>query len=98
MLDSNTHLQNIGCAAWGWREVDIPEYFHWISHHGIRLVEVNAHPGSPKHLLDSCDDESVNKIAAWAESAGVDIICIAARNIAFPKLVRYNKRASANPK
>ena len=80
MLDSNTHLQKLGCAAWGWREVDIPEYFHWIGNQGIRLVEVNAHPGAPKHLLDGGDAESVSKIAAWAKSAEVEIICIAARN------------------
>ncbi len=80
MSNYNINLSNIGCAAWGWREVDIPEYFQWISHQGIRLVEVNAHPGAPKHLLDSGNEESVSQIKTWSQNAGVDIICIAARN------------------
>jgi 3-oxoisoapionate decarboxylase len=80
MKNHNINSPNIACAAWGWREVEIPEYFHWISKQGIRSVEVNAHPQAPKHLLDDGDDESVTKIATWAEEAGVDIICIAGRN------------------
>lgn len=80
MQNSNINLPNIACAAWGWREIEIPEYFHWVAQQGIRLVEVNAHPQAPKHLLDDCDDESVSKIATWAEEAGVKIICIAGRN------------------
>jgi len=79
-MPSNINPSNIACAAWGWREVEIPEYFHWIANQGIRSVEVNAHPQAPLHLLDGGNDESVAKIATWAEEAGVDIICIAARN------------------
>lgn len=52
---NNINSSNIGCAAWGWREVEILEYFQWISNLGISLVEINAHPGAPKHLLhDLC--------------------------------------------
>ena len=80
MLKSNINSLNIGCAAWGWREVEIPEYFHWIANQGIRSVEVNAHPQAPKHLLHDGDDQAVSKIADWAKEAGVDIICIAGRN------------------
>lgn len=79
-MPNNINPQKVGCAAWGWREVEIPEYFYWISSQGIRSVEVNAHPQAPKHFLHDCDDESVSKIATCAEEAGVDIICIAARN------------------
>lgn len=80
MSNSKINLSNIGCAAWGWRELEIPEYFHWVAQQGIRSVEVNAHPQAPKHLLDIGNDESVIKIANWASEAGVEIICIAARN------------------
>jgi sugar phosphate isomerase/epimerase len=79
-MPNSINSSNIACAAWGWREVEIPEYFHWVANQGIRSVEVNAHPQAAKHLLDSANDESVAKIATWAEEAGVDIICIAARN------------------
>nr|MDZ8019815.1 sugar phosphate isomerase/epimerase family protein [Nostoc sp. SerVER01] len=79
-MPNNITPPNIACAAWGWREVEIPEYFRWISNQGIRSVEVNAHPQAPKHLLNDGDDESVSKIATWAQEAGVDIICIAGRN------------------
>ena len=76
----NIKQPNIGCAAWGWREVEIPEYFQWANNHGISLVEINAHPGAPKHLLHDGDEESVAKIAAWAKEAGVEVVCIAGRN------------------
>lgn len=68
------------CASWGWREVELLDYFQWVKNLDIRAVEVNAHPGAPKHLLDSPGEESVSKIAAWAQEAGVDIICVAGRN------------------
>ena len=80
MSNSNINLSNLGCAAWGWREIEIPEYFQWMANQGIRAVEVNAHPRAPKHLLHDGDDEVVSQIATWAQSAGVDIICIAGRN------------------
>lgn len=80
MSNSKINLSNIACAAWGWREVEIPEYFAWVRHQGMRLVEVNAHPQAPKHLLHEGKPESVTKIANWASDAGVEIICIAARN------------------
>lgn len=80
MPNSNIILSNIACAAWGWREMEIPEYFQRVVNQGIRSVEVNAHPQAPKHLLDHGDNESVAKIANWAQEAGVDIICIAGRN------------------
>lgn len=70
MTNSNINPLNIGCAAWGWREVEIPEYFHWISNQGIRSVEVNAHPHAPKHLLNDGDDECQWK-DKLAETAGL---------------------------
>lgn len=80
MANMNINLANIGCAAWGWREIEIPEYFQQVVNQGMHLVEVNAHPQAPKHLLHDGDDEAVSKIADWAQQAGVDIICIAGRN------------------
>lgn len=71
---------NIGCAAWGWRDVEVPDYFRWSHEQGISLVEVNAHPGAPKHLLHEGKEGSRQRIKAWAEAAGVQILCVAARN------------------
>ncbi|MEM9544164.1 MAG: sugar phosphate isomerase/epimerase family protein [Cyanobacteria bacterium P01_E01_bin.42] len=68
------------CAAWGWREVEILDYFQWIKSLDIQAVEVNAHPNAPKHLLDRGGEEAIRNIAAWAEESGVDIICVAGRN------------------
>ncbi|HLO84529.1 MAG TPA: sugar phosphate isomerase/epimerase family protein [Nostocaceae cyanobacterium] len=80
MSNLKTHEPKLACAAWGWRELEIPEYFQWINDLKIDSVEVNIHPQAPKHLLNTCSDESVEKVAELAEEAGVSIHCLAARN------------------
>ncbi|MDF5721034.1 MAG: sugar phosphate isomerase/epimerase [Rhizonema sp. PD37] len=67
-------------AAWGWRELEVPEYFRCVTHLGLKLVEVNAHSETPKHLLNTFSEEAVEKVAHWAEEADVKIVCLAADN------------------
>ena len=80
MKTDQTNSINIGCAAWGWRDVEVPDYFRWSHDHGISLVEVNAHPGAPKHLLHEGKEGARQRIKAWAQAAEVQILCVAARN------------------
>jgi 3-oxoisoapionate decarboxylase len=80
MSDTNNKQQKFACAAWGFRKLEIPEYFRIVANLGIESVEVNVDRRTPKHLLDSCSDEAVNQVAHWADEFGVHVICIAADN------------------
>lgn len=68
------------CAAWGWRELETPDFFHHAVKLGFNAVEVNAHSQTPKHLLDTRSEEAVEKVAFWAENGGVEIACLAAES------------------
>ena len=67
-------------ASWGWREVPLPAYFNWSAAHGLHRVEINGHPLSPGHLLHAEDPAVLPRIRAWAEEAGVQIVCVAGHN------------------
>lgn len=80
MSTTNKKQQKLACAAWGFRELEIPEYFSVAANLGIELVEVNVDRRTPKHLLDSCSNEAVDRVAHWADEFGVRVICVAADN------------------
>ncbi len=80
MSNTNNKQHKFACAAWGFRELEIPEYFRLVANLGIESVEVNVDRRTPKHLLDSCTDEAVDRVANWADEIGVRVICIAADN------------------
>lgn len=68
------------CAAWGWRDYAIPDYFAAAAEIGLPLVELNAHPGAPKHLSHEPDPGALAGVRTMAEDAGVSILCVAGRN------------------
>lgn len=80
MSNTNNNPVKFACAAWGYRELEIPEYFRLAANLGIESVEVNVDSTTPKHLLDSCSDEEVDRVARWADEIGVRVVCIAANN------------------
>lgn len=78
MNSTNNHKPLFGCAAWGWRELSVPEYFENAKKIGFTNLEVNAHAQTPKHLLNDCSEESLEKIISWADTANINIACLAA--------------------
>jgi sugar phosphate isomerase/epimerase len=68
------------CAAWGWREYAIADYFAAAVELGLPLVELNAHPGAPKHLSHEPSPKVLPAIRTMADDAGASILCIAGRN------------------
>jgi sugar phosphate isomerase/epimerase len=68
------------CAAWGWREVELPDYFVAAVELGLPLVELNAHPGAPKHLSHEPRPDALPEVRAMADDAGASILCVAGRN------------------
>ena len=76
MTDASTFV----CAAWGWRDYEIPAYFAAAAEIGLPLVELNAHPGAPKHLSHVPDPGALPAVRRAAVEAGVSILCVAGRN------------------
>lgn len=79
---------SFACAAWGWRDFPIPDYFQATATLGLRAVELNAHSGAPLHLSEEPNPSILEQIAAWAEEADVSVLCIAGHNdftLADPK-------------
>ncbi len=68
------------CAAWGFREMTLPEYFAASKALGIDLIEVNVSPNTPKHLTYEATDEEVAAMVALAEDAGVTVVALAGGN------------------
>lgn len=68
------------CAAWGFREMTLPEYFAASKGMGIDLVEVNVSPSTPKHLTMDATDAEVAAMVAQAGDAGVTVVAIAGGN------------------
>lgn len=67
------------CAAWGWREYEIPAYFAAAAQIGLPLVELNAHQQAPKHLSCRPAPGTLPAVRRAALDAGVAILCIAGR-------------------
>ncbi|MCD6361736.1 MAG: sugar phosphate isomerase/epimerase [Armatimonadetes bacterium] len=75
------------CAAWGFREMTLPEYFAASKKLGIDLVEVNVSPSTPKHLTYEATDAQVEEMVRQAGDAGVKVVALAGgNNFAAPDL------------
>ncbi len=70
----------IASAAWGFREMDLAEYFEAVKEIGIDFVEVNLGPNSPGHLQLDASDRDLCAAAQQAENAGVQIVALAGGN------------------
>lgn len=75
------------CAAWGFREMTLPQYFAAAKALGLDLVEVNVSPSTPKHLTYDTTDAQVGEMRQQAEDAGVTVVALAGgNNFAVPDL------------
>lgn len=68
------------CAAWGFREMTLEEYFAASKAMGIDLVEVNCSPQSPKHLTYDATDERIAEMTSLADDAGIKVVALAGGN------------------
>jgi sugar phosphate isomerase/epimerase len=68
------------CAAWGFREMTLPEYFAAADDIGLEFVEVNVSPNTPKHLTYESTDDEVKQMVDDAEAAGVQVVALAGGN------------------
>jgi len=68
------------CAAWGFREMALPEYFAASKKLGIDLVEVNVSANTPKHLTYDATDAQIAEMEEMAEDAGVTVVALAGGN------------------
>ncbi|MFO8082631.1 MAG: sugar phosphate isomerase/epimerase family protein [Armatimonadota bacterium] len=77
----------LACAAWGFREMELPEYFEAVKSMEIDYVEVNLGPNSPGHLAFDASDADLARALQAAEDAGVQIVALAGgNNFAAPDL------------
>jgi len=65
------------CAAWGFREFDLRDYFHAASDAGLTSVECMCAPSVPLHLQADMPIGDIRATSALARQAGVDIVAIA---------------------
>ena len=70
----------LACAAWGFRKMQLPEYFDAVREMDIELVEVNLGPNSPGHLPFDATDAALDRAAQAAKDAGVEIVALAGGN------------------
>lgn len=78
MKNTEVNKPLLACAAWGWRELEVSDYFKSATELGFTSLEVNAHSETPKHLLYNYNEESIHKVKSWADIANVKIACLAA--------------------
>jgi len=70
----------VACAAWGFREMGLREFFRAARGLGIEFVEVNCSGSVPKHLMPSSSVEEARGASELARSEGVRVVAIAAGN------------------
>ncbi len=68
------------CAAWGFREMSLPEYFEAAQGLGLDFVEVNVSPNTPKHLTYDATDAEIEVMVRRAADAGVTVVALAGGN------------------
>jgi len=68
------------CAAWGFREMALPEYFAAVRELGLEFVEVNVSPNTPKHLTYDATDAEVAAMVGLAADEGVTVVALAGGN------------------
>lgn len=67
-------------AAWGFREMTLPEYFAACKKMGLEFVEVNLSAGTPKHLTPDATEADIKEMLGQAEEAGVKVVALAGGN------------------
>ena len=70
----------LACAAWGFREMELPAYFAAAKEMGIDYVEVNLGPNSPGHLQFDATPADLDRALQAADDAGVTIVALAGSN------------------
>jgi sugar phosphate isomerase/epimerase len=73
-------MPKFACAAWGFREMTLRQYFAACKKLGLDLVEVNLSPSTPKHLTPDATEDDIKEMVAQAEEAGVRVIALAGGN------------------
>ncbi len=68
------------CAAWGFREMSLPEYFEAAKGLGLDFVEVNVSPNTPRHLTYDASDAEIEAMVRQASDAGVTVVALAGGN------------------
>lgn len=68
------------CAAWGFREMSLAEYFAAARQLGLEFVEVNVSPNTPKHLTYDATDAEVEQMVRLAADEGVTVVALAGGN------------------
>jgi sugar phosphate isomerase/epimerase len=85
----------LATAAWGFREMELPEYFTAAKEMQIDYVEVNLGPNSPGHLQFDASDADLDRALQAAEDAGVEIVALAGgNNFAAPTSTRRSRRST----
>ncbi|HCA47441.1 MAG TPA: hypothetical protein DEP45_08820 [Armatimonadetes bacterium] len=86
----------LACAAWGFRKMELPEYFAAAKEMGIDYVEVNLGPNSPGHLPFDATDADLECALRAAEDADVAIVALAGgNNFAAPDVEAEIAKANA---
>ena len=70
----------LATAAWGFREMQLPEYFAAAKEMEIDCVEVNLGPNSPGHLQFDASEADLDRTLQAAADAGVRIVALAGGN------------------
>ena len=70
-------MLKLACAAWGFREYPLPEYFRASKELGLEFVEVNLDEGQSQHLSPSDSDGALQLAVRQAADAGVQIVAVA---------------------
>ncbi len=73
-------MLKFACAAWGFREYSLPEYFAAARKMGLDSVEINLDEGQTNHLSPADSDDELKQAAQQAADAGVRIVAIAGSN------------------
>ena len=73
-------MMKIACAAWGFREMGLDEFFRAAKALGIGFVEVNCSGSVPKHLSPTASLDEARRMAELASSLGVKVVALAAGN------------------
>ena len=73
-------MLELACAAWGFREYTLPQYFAVAKELGLDYVEVNLDEGQSQHLALSASQADLQVAARQAADAGVRIVAVAGSN------------------
>ena len=72
----------LGCASWGFREMDLAEYFEAASALGVGYLEVECFKDekAPGHIRTGCSVEQLLRVQEEAKRKGLRIVALAGGN------------------